>query len=75
MKEMLGSRLGIDRKPGHIKVPVTHTTLRLLPPSPSTLWCGRDLVFTLQLFHPSLCHEVCNVFLQVVNATAHVIKW
>lgn len=41
---------------------------------PSTLLCGKDLVFTLQFFHPGLGHEVCDVLLQVIDATTHVIN-
>lgn len=40
-----------------------------------TLVSSRGLVLAFQLFHSCLRHKVCNVLLQVVYATAHVIKF
>lgn len=41
--------------------------------APSTFLCSSNLVFPFQFFHASLGHEVGDIFLQVIDATAHVI--
>lgn len=40
---------------------------------PSTLLGSRNLVLSVQFFYSSLGHEVCDIFLQVIDSAAHVI--